>query len=216
MPNAYDDIYLRDAQENLGQMFDYLIQGCGLTSSKAAEYFIFSVISRGFAQGDVRYVAGMSGIELGNLLLDEHSLKPNSDYVSAFNKNPEYWAGWALAFYQWKRSLSFQEIILMIPFDEIISMYMPYHEMDVEKFSNEMDRKYSVRKSETNLQLRRKRIGISQNELAERTGISKRTIQQYEQRALDINKASAWSLYSFSKALFCDIEDLLEKVPAES
>lgn len=216
MPNAYDYIYLRDAQDNLGQMFDYLICGCGLSASKAAEIFIFSEISRLFADGDVRYIAGMSGIELGNLLLDEHSLKPSPDHLPVFSRSPEYWAGWALAYYQWKRDLSFQEILLTIPFDEIVSMYLPYHEMDAEKFSDEMDRKYSERKAGTNLKIRRKRIGLSQSELAESTGISKRTIQQYEQRVLDINKAAAWNLYSLSKALFCSMEDLLEKTAPEA
>ena len=215
MPNAYDYIYLRDAQDNLGQMFDYLICGCRLSASKAAEFFIFSEISRYFANGDVRYIAGMSGIELGNLLLDEHRMKPCPDHLPVFSRSPEYWAGWALAYYQWKRDLSFQEIVLTIPFDEIISMYSPYHEMDAEKFSDEMDRKYSERESGTNLQIRRRRIGLSQSELAESTGISKRTIQQYEQRVLDINKAAAWNLYSLSKAHFCSMEDLLEKTAPE-
>ena len=40
--------------------------------------------------------------------------------------------------------------------------------------------------------------------------------KQYEQRVLDINKAAAWNLYSLSKALFCSMEDLLEKTAPEA
>ena len=37
------------------------------------------------------------------------------------------------------------------------------------------------------------------------------SIQMYEQRNKDINKASVESLYRISKVLGCTIEDLLEK-----
>ena len=48
----------------------------------------------------------------------------------------------------------------------------------------------------TPLQAVRKAIGISQKELAEKSRVTFRMIQQYEQRAKDINKATASSLFA--------------------
>ena len=44
-----------------------------------------------------------------------------------------------------------------------------------------------------------------------RSGVSLRSIQMYEQRNKDINKASAETLYRLSKVFGCSMEDLLEK-----
>ena len=40
-----------------------------------------------------------------------------------------------------------------------------------------------------------------------------RTIQQYEQRQKDINKAQAETLLRLARTLNCNVEDLMEKVP---
>jgi transcriptional regulator with XRE-family HTH domain len=53
---------------------------------------------------------------------------------------------------------------------------------------------------------------MTQNELAVQSGIPLRTVQQYEQRQKDINKAQAAYLILLSKALYCSPEDLMEKV----
>lgn len=57
--------------------------------------------------------------------------------------------------------------------------------------------------------------GLSQSELAKLADVPLRTIQQYEQRQKDINKAQATTLLHFSRVLNCKMEDLLEKVPLE-
>ncbi|MBO4761965.1 MAG: helix-turn-helix transcriptional regulator, partial [Lachnospiraceae bacterium] len=64
---------------------------------------------------------------------------------------------------------------------------------------------------ETNLKRIRSSYGCTQSELANRSGVSLRSIQMYEQRNKDINKASAETLYRISKVLGCNIESLLEK-----
>ena len=51
---------------------------------------------------------------------------------------------------------------------------------------------------------------MSQRELAEASGVPLRTIQQYEQRAKDINKATASNLFALAQTLGCKAEDLLE------
>ena len=63
---------------------------------------------------------------------------------------------------------------------------------------------------ETNLKRIRMAKGYSQKQLAELAGVSLRSIQMYEQRQKDINKAQSDSLFRLAKALDCTMEDLLE------
>lgn len=51
--------------------------------------------------------------------------------------------------------------------------------------------------------------GITQVELAQRTGLSVRLIQKYEQNVQDLNKVYAITIYKLAKALECSYEDLL-------
>ena len=84
--------------------------------------------------------------------------------------------------------------------------------MDIQQFCDKMNELYRNTKPATNLKLLRQKAGLSQSELADLSGISVRTIQQYEQRQKSINKARVESLIVLSKALFCSVEDLFEKV----
>ena len=58
----------------------------------------------------------------------------------------------------------------------------------------------------------RQSVGYSQRELAEKSGVNLRTLQQYELRAKDINKAATETLLKLSKTIGCKIEDLPENV----
>lgn len=60
------------------------------------------------------------------------------------------------------------------------------------------------------LQELRKAAGYTQRELAARAGLSIRTLQYYEQGVLDINKASASTVYRLALALGCKMEELLD------
>lgn len=70
---------------------------------------------------------------------------------------------------------------------------------------------YRIARPDTNLKLLRKRVGLSQRELADLSGISVRTIQQYEQCQKNINKAQAEYLVLLAQVLCCEITDLMEK-----
>ena len=62
-----------------------------------------------------------------------------------------------------------------------------------------------------NLKKIRQANDFSQNDLAQVLDVSLHSIQQYEQRANDIDKAQAHTLYRLSRALGCTIENLFEK-----
>ena len=84
--------------------------------------------------------------------------------------------------------------------------------MDIRQFCDRMNELYRTAKPDTNLKLRRQKVKLTQKELADASGVPIRTIQQYEQRQKDINKAQAEYLVMLARILCCDIEDILEKV----
>ena len=78
-----------------------------------------------------------------------------------------------------------------VSIEEILNMYPVYHEMDISKFVEVMDEKWNQYYVETNLKRLRTLAGLSQSELAKRTGVSIRQIQLFEQRQRDINHTKA-------------------------
>jgi len=62
----------------------------------------------------------------------------------------------------------------------------------------------------TNLKRIRIDSGITQAALAERSGVSLRTLQDYEQGRKPINQAAAITVYRIANALDCKVEDLIE------
>lgn len=69
-------------------------------------------------------------------------------------------------------------------------------------------------KKETNLQRIRVQRGLSQQALAELSGVTKRAIEVYEQRHRDIDGAKIQTLCDLCLALDCGIEDILENEQA--
>ena len=90
-------------------------------------------------------------------------------------------------------------------------MYSVYHEMDISQFIDSMEKFYTETVLETKLKRIRENRGISQSELAKLSGVKLRSIQMYEQRNKNINKASIDTVYRIAKVLGCTMEDLIEK-----
>lgn len=63
---------------------------------------------------------------------------------------------------------------------------------------------------DTKLQKQRLKKGFSQNDLAVVSGITKRSIQQYEQSPESISKVGLEKICSLCIALDCRIEDIIE------
>ena len=99
----------------------------------------------------------------------------------------------------------------MVSFENLEKMYYTLHEADITKFVDILDARMREHFSDTNLKSIRTAYGFTQAELAERSGVSLRSIQMYEQRNKNINKASVDTLYQIAKALGCTMEDLIEK-----
>ena len=195
-------------------MVDYAVNKRDIDGDQFLHMFIVSGTARQFERGNPRYVAGKSGVEIANEILPATNEKGpcgNSDYSSG--KTPEYWAGWALAQYQWQTAKSFKSILRDLPFSSIVGFYPTLHEADITKFYSVAEQFVSGRNSHTNLKRIRTAAQITQDKLALESGVSLRSIQMYEQRNKDINKAQAISLARISRVLGCDVEDLLENEP---
>lgn len=156
-------------------------------------------------------MSGLSGTELVWEVLNR--TKKNVDLPSPqteYDYSPEYWCGWILAFYQWNTGKSFKKIKEYLPMSEIYKLYPTLHEASEEKFVDVANSILKRKNIATKLQTVRKAVGLSQKELSEKSGVTLRMIQQYEQRAKDINKASAGNLFALARVLGCKAEDLLE------
>ena len=164
MMNAYDKIYLESSRKSLARMCDFVVYDLKYDLEDFFDMFIASSYAKRFEHGESTIVAGQSGVELAYDILDENgksSLRVEPQYT--VNRSKEYWLGWALAYYQWYTSLSFAEIIKYVPIKKILKLYSPYHEMDIRHFVDQMNELYVGAKKETNLKIRRKRLGISQS-----------------------------------------------------
>lgn len=208
---AYDELYLPGAQNILGHAVDFAVMTLAIEPNVFGNALAVSESTKQFSEGNPRYVAGMNGCEFARAVLDDAGVAyPESADEMYLDKSPEYWAGWALAYYQWSTSFSFMEILRAMSLDGIIRMYPLYHEMDLSHFVEQMDRFMKETYPQTRLRDRRSNCGLSQSELAADAEVPLRQIQLFEQGQRDINKTSAITLYKLSKALHCKMEDLLE------
>lgn len=212
MIRAYDEIYVNDAKNSLSQMFDYLINDCGFEPALAARIFVTSGYASMFENGNPAIISGMSGIELGQAVF--RSVYKEKEFPEALVRlypTQEYWAGWALAEYQWVSARVFKDIFERVPLADVLDMYSVYHEMDISRFIEEMDRRCRKALPVTRLKSARLSRGLSQSKLAKQSGVGLRSIQLYEQRVNDIDKAQVHTVYKLARAIGCSVEDLLEQ-----
>ena len=208
---AYDDQYLDDAVECLDEAMDYASNSCQMNMDEFLGLFIVTGYAEQFAAGVPKYVSGISGTELVMDILTRSGT--DADFPQAqidYDYSPQYWCGWILAYYQWYTGRSFKEIRKHITMKEIEKLYPALHEASEKKFVDTVNRMIRKENLPTRLQAQRKISGYTQKELAEKVGVNLRTLQQYEIRAKDINKAAGATILSLARALGCRVEDLLE------
>ena len=200
MTHAYSELYLNDAKECLADMLDYAVNDCGFELDWFASLFVTTGYAQKFESGNPAVLSGMSGVELAREIIRKaYKDKKTPSAKNIKGASPEYWAGWALAEYQWISGHRFKDIFERVPLSEIIT-----------QFIDSMESFYNKAEFETKLKRIRESRGISQSELSEMSGVKLRSIQMYEQKVNDIDKAQAQTLYKISRVLGCNIEDILE------
>lgn len=211
MIHAYSKLYLDDAMRNLGEALDYAVNSCKMNPDTFMDMFIAGGLADRFGAGVPKYVSGLSGTELVWEVVEASGQKPDlPEILIEYDCSPEYWSGWILAYYQWYTGRSFKNIMKHISMKEILKLYPTLHEASEDKFVDTLNVIISRSNPPTQLQFLRRAIGYSQKMLAEKSGVSLRMIQQYEQRAKDINKATGANLQALAKAIGCRMEDLME------
>lgn len=209
---AFQETYLSKAQAALGDAFDYAINTCRINGQNFIKLFAASSVSRRMENGEPAYLAGKSGIEIASdVLLESTGKQPDAEPQEHFGRTREYWIGWAVCYYQWYSSRSYSDIFRVLSYEDLANMYYTLHEADITKFVDIADERIREHFKDTNLKRIRNSYGCTQAELAKRSGVTLRSIQMYEQRNKDINKASADALYRISRVLGCSMESLLEK-----
>ena len=208
---AYSEKYLDDAMRNLGEAFDYAVNACHLSADEFMGLFITSGYGNDFGKGNPKHVSGLSGTELVMEILTKAGISNEfPEPQTEFEVSPEYWCGWILAYYQWKTGRTFRDVQENISCQEVLKLYSTLHEADEEKFVDAVNSIIDRKNAPAKLQKQRKKCGYSQKELAEKAGVNLRTLQQYEVKSKDINKASAQTVMSLANVLGCRIEALLE------
>lgn len=135
MARAYKKTYLNGAMRNLATMLDCGVRKYGYTIHDFYEKFLSCDVSRQFANGNPRYLVGLSGAELADLVVQESGNPISEKNDGTFVVGPEYWAGWVLAYYQWRSCRSFAYMQKKgLGINKVINMYHPLHEADVTKF----------------------------------------------------------------------------------
>ncbi len=209
--HAYDKDHLDAAMNCLGDAFDYAVNVCKVPLCEFYDAFTTSRFARQFENGTPRIVLGLSGAELVREIFNKIDGTIETPVREApFDKSPEYWTGWILAYIQWKTGFPFEEIAEYLPVENLRALYPTLHEAPEDKAVDVFASIYQARKTPTKLYKFRKIKNYSQARLAEKSGTSLRSIQMYEQRKKNINKASFETVYALSRALNVKPENLYE------
>ena len=211
MIHGYPEIYLDHAMGAMGEAFDYAVNDCHIPGTDFVRLFATSSVCARWENGEPMYLLGKSGIEIVKDILSETTGKaPKVEPSTAYRRSPEYWCGWVIAYYQWFSGRRFADIFRTVSYDTLLSLYPTLHEVDISHVTDTLERYMRSVPRETNLKQFRSRYGYSQSELSRASGVSLRSIQMFEQRNKDINKAQSETVLRLSKALGCRMEDLLE------
>ena len=207
---AYREDYLEDAREHLGEMFDYAINVYNMKTDEFWALFACSKLSWCLSCGDPKYLAGMSGLELFGELIREVFLKQiDITEPDCIDRSREYWAGWALAYYQWHENESFHHMYSNgMRLSNVVEMYI-LHEAPDEKFIEVMKQRTASDQRSSMLRRLRTYAGLTQKELSDVSGVKLRMIQLYEQDRNDLSKAQAGTVLSLAQALKCEVSDLV-------
>ena len=218
LTHPYPELYLTYSMKLLGEL-----TGCAascmssfpeMTPDRFLQCFIISGYASCIESGDPRVILGLTGSELYIKVLSDCGMR--SDDLLKEAPEPDEsdiacWCGEMLAFYQWYRNISFSDLVNSLSYGRLFALYPELHLIPKEEAAVIIDQKLGSRRSaSTRLQAHRKRLGLSQRELAEASGVNLRTLQQYEVGDKDIGRAAAEKVISLSRILHCRPDHLLE------
>lgn len=206
---AYSQLYLAKVSRSIGTMLHDAVYGFHVDGADFLSRFIQSGVAEQIENGNPKYIAGKSGLELFLEVMDRTgSSNCDTEAIESYERSPEYWVGWMLTHYQWYSGHSFKRILDTVPYDELLGLYGLLHEADIQKSYEVLDA--HLAQSDSKLKLARKYCGMTQEALAQASGVSLNTIRAYERKSKELNKAQADILMRLASALKCELSELLD------
>lgn len=207
--HAYSQLYLSKSSRAVGNMLHDAVIEFGMDGEDFLDRFIQSNIAEEIESGNPKYIAGKSGLELFLEVMEKTTGKAyDAELVESYERSPVYWVGWMLTHYQWYSSHTFKSIIDTVPYNELLGLYGTLHEADIEKSYEVLDA--HLERNESKLKTARKHCGLTQEDLANESGVSLNTIRAYERKSKDINKAQSDIVLRLARALKCNMTVLLD------
>ena len=201
IPVCSEDYFLA-AQEKLSAMIEMAVYVMHKKGEEFINTFLSSPICHAFESGDPFILFGKSPNELLGILFN--TAPPDSPHF--YDASPEYWVGYVLAYVQYETDKPYKDLLEAFPYEDLLRAYFPYHEMDLTAILQVFREKLRDRYG---LKAMRERLGISQAQLADLSGVPLRTIRSYEQGQNDIRKGTYETLRSLAATLRCEITDIL-------
>jgi hypothetical protein len=95
----------------------------GMDGTDFLERFIQSGIAKYIEDGNPKYIAGRSGLELFLEVMERTSGKSyDVDYIVTYERSDAYWVGWMITQYQWYSGHSFKSILTVVPYEELLGL----------------------------------------------------------------------------------------------
>ena len=209
MTHAYSQLYIPKISKAVGNMLHDAVLEFKLDGSEFLDRFIQSGVAEQIENGNPKYIAGKSGLELFIEVMEKTTGENfDPELVESYARSDIYWVGWMITHYQWHSGRTFRNILDTVPFDEMLGLYGTLHEADINKSYEVLDEHFNC--SESKLKRMRKQRGMTQEKLAAESGVSANTIKAYERKSKDLNKAQIDIVIRLAKALQCEISDLVE------
>ena len=214
MKHLYPQIYLDDAMKNLGEMTEYAAEKCSIPFDSVYRYFIITGYGERWEKGDPQIISGFSGTELWIRVMEKCDIH-DSVYPAAlvrYDAGFYYWCGYITAFCQWNFGWSFSAISETFKEGDYRRFYPALHTASDDKCAEVFLQTFQSRRRITRLAAYRKNLLMTQQQLADRSGISRRTIEEYESGRKSLSKAGADRILVLSRELKCSPEALLEDI----
>lgn len=130
------------AQKVLGGMCEYGTQVMGYPLDLMWGMFVNSefceLFENGFGKAIFTTGPGLA-MNVENSIRGRFIPKRQGKMPAAENTTPNYWVGWAMAYYQWDYTRPFREIADRIHINEVYKMYEVYHCTGKVNFSDAME-----------------------------------------------------------------------------
>lgn len=208
MIHAYSELYIEGMMIKLGDMLEYACIDCGYDLDAFWQLFLRSRVSIGIENGNPKYIAGMSGVELAQIVMEE--VDYNTDFAEPSwnsNRSDIYWCGWVLAYYQWYCAVSFRILSEKLTLRMLRKMYGTLHEADIHKCIDVLDNMAIINVRHTVREWRQIR-NWTQNELAKRAQVDISQIQRLEYGERKLENMTLKAALNIANALGVRIEQI--------